>query len=87
MLETSLAALLADLAGRLAGDGRHTEAVSVLEEAVRIYRELASEHPEEFRPVLAGALGDLATLLTQLDRTAEAQAAWHEARMLAAAPT
>jgi len=48
--------------------GRPAEAVLMAEEAVALYRELATSHPDRYRPSLAEALGDLGSGRVQLGR-------------------
>ncbi len=86
MLDASIAGSLAELSERLAGLGRSSEALAVIEEVVEIYRELASNRPDEFRPHLADALGRLGAVLAALGRDVEAETAWNEAVALRGAP-
>ena len=80
MLAASVSGSLNDVSSRLAGLGRREEALTLIREVVALYRELAEDSPEEFRPRLAGSLTDLAALLTALGREAEAEAVPSTAR-------
>ena len=77
------------LAFRLSYLGRREEALTVGEEAVRLYRALAAARPDAFTPDLAGSLNNLANRLSDLGRREEALTAAEEAvrhyRALAAA--
>jgi hypothetical protein len=55
------------------------EALAAIEEAVTTYRELAQARPDAFLPNLATSLNNLASVLTSLGRTGEANAAQAEA--------
>ncbi|WP_053651319.1 SAV_2336 N-terminal domain-related protein [Streptomyces sp. XY431] len=58
------------------------EGLAVSEERVALLRQLADEDPEQFRPVLAIALDDLADWLSQTEQRNEAVATAHEAVVL-----
>ena len=78
-LRRLLAMSLSALALRLADLGRRKEALAVIQEAVDIYRELASARPDAFRPDLAMSLSNLAAALAGLGRWKEALPAIQEA--------
>jgi Flp pilus assembly protein TadD len=86
VLDASIAGSLTELSGRLEELGRSSEALVVLEDAVEIYRELASNRPDEFRPHLADVLGRLGAVLAALGRDVEAETARREAVALGGAP-
>jgi tetratricopeptide (TPR) repeat protein len=62
--------------------GRREEALAAAEEAVSLYRRLASARPDAFLPDLAGSLNNLANMLSALGRREEALAAAEEAVFL-----
>ena len=64
----SLATALTHHGSRLSALGRHVEALAATEEAVALYRELASAWPDAFRPELAMALNNLGNWLAALGR-------------------
>ena len=74
-----LAGSLNDLSLRLADLGRREEALTAIQEAVTIRRELAAGRPDAFRPALATSLTNLSVLLAGLGRREEALAAIQEA--------
>ena len=84
-----LAGSLNNLSLRLADLGRREEALTAIEEAVTICRELAAARPDAFRPDLAGSLTNLSTGWADLGRREDALTAIQEAvtiyRELAAA--
>jgi hypothetical protein len=59
--------------------GRPAEALPPAQDAVEIRRELAAAYPDRYRPDVARSLRVLANALDSLGRTAEAEAARHEA--------
>ena len=59
--------------------GRRDEALAAQEEAVRLWRELASAQPDTFNPDLAGSLSNLGISLRELGRHEEALAATEQA--------
>ena len=80
MVASSIAASLDELARHLAGLGRLDDALAVSEGAVEAYRELAADLPDEYGPLLAGALGTQAAFLAMLGRQEEAAVVRAEAR-------
>ena len=64
---------------RLGGRENAIRARELTEEAVAIYRELAAERPDAFRPDLAGSLNNLGNRLDSLGRREEALGAAEEA--------
>jgi tetratricopeptide (TPR) repeat protein len=80
---------LIGLSNSLGALGRRDEALAAIEEAVTIYRQLAADQPDVFRPGLARSLNVQATQLAYLASRGEALAAIEEAvaiyRELAAA--
>jgi tetratricopeptide (TPR) repeat protein len=74
-----LAARLGTLGVRLSDLGRREEALAASQEAVDIYRALAKERPDAFRPDLAMSLNNLGNRLSNLNRWKEALAASQEA--------
>ena len=68
-----------NLSVRLSDLGRREEALAAVEEAVALYRELATARPDAFRPDLATALTNLSNRLSDLERREEALAAVTEA--------
>jgi tetratricopeptide (TPR) repeat protein len=81
--EPRLRALLANarnnLANRLSDLGRREPALAAAEEAAGLYRELAGQRPDAFRPDLAMSLNNLANRLSALGRREPALAAAEEA--------
>ena len=63
---------LLKLANRLSEVGRSGEALEVAQEAVDLYRELAQTSPAAYTPNLAGALNNLATILSEEGQYEEA---------------
>ncbi|WP_217427409.1 tetratricopeptide repeat protein, partial [Sphaerotilus uruguayifluvii] len=59
--------------------GQREEALAAAREAVEIYRELARQRPDAFRPNLAVALNNVANFLSALGQREEALAAAREA--------
>jgi tetratricopeptide (TPR) repeat protein len=66
------ARLLNNLAIRLSALGRREEALDKVQEAARIYEQLANAWPDAFLPDLAMSLHNLATRLSELGRREEA---------------
>jgi hypothetical protein len=66
----------------LAQLGRPAEALPVTQEAVGLYRDLTSRHPERYRSELAASLAHLGIGLSELGRAAEALAATQESGRL-----
>jgi hypothetical protein len=64
---------------RLSEVGRPADALPVIEEAVTMYRELATATPDRHRPDLALSLTNLADVLAALGQHADADAARYEA--------
>jgi hypothetical protein len=85
VLAASIAGSLTDLSRRLVVVGRHEDALTVITEAVELYRELAADRPDEFGPSLADSLNELAGLLARLGRLAEAEAVEQEASLFGGA--
>jgi hypothetical protein len=81
-----VAASLNNLANILSALGQRDEALTVAEEAVSLYRTLATQRPEAFRPNLAISLGVLASCLDALARREEGLAANAEAIGMLAEP-
>ena len=77
-----LAGALNNLSLRLAALGRREQALQAIQEAVELYRWLATRWPQVFRSQLVVALDDLSRVLTGLDRRQEARDAADEARRL-----
>ena len=75
----ALPGLLNDLSNRLCDLGKLEEALTAIEEAVAIRRELAASQPDAFRPGLALSLNNLSGRLGDLGRREEALAAIKEA--------
>ncbi len=59
--------------------GRREPALAAAEEAVALYRELAAQRPDAFRPDLARSLNNLGNMLSDLGRREPALAAAEEA--------
>ena len=74
-----LAGSLNNLSNHLSDLGRREEALAAIQEAADTYRELATAHPDAFRPGLATALTVLSNRLGDLGRREEALAAAREA--------
>jgi tetratricopeptide (TPR) repeat protein len=70
---------LVDLSNRLGDLGRREEALSAIEQAVAIHRQLAEDHPDEFLPCLARSLNNQSGCLARLGRREEAHAAIEQA--------
>jgi tetratricopeptide (TPR) repeat protein len=70
---------LTNLGIRLSDLGRREDALAVAAEAVSLYRTLAAQRPDAFRPDLAGSLNNLAGRLNALGRWEDALAAAEEA--------
>jgi tetratricopeptide (TPR) repeat protein len=73
------AARASDLSVRLSDLGRREAALVANEEAAEIYRALAADRPDAFRPNLAASLNNLSAHLSDLGRREEALAANEEA--------
>ena len=89
--ETFRASVLNIQGNRLAGVGRHGEALAVTEKAVEIRRRLADSAPDIFEPDLALSLNNLGNHLAEVGRRRDALAATQEAteirrRLAAQAP-
>ena len=67
-----IAGLANNLAHRLSDLGRREEALDASIEAAEIYRQLAEQRPDAFRPYLAASLNNLANALSDLGRREEA---------------
>ncbi|MGH9277287.1 MAG: KGGVGR-motif variant AAA ATPase, partial [Acidimicrobiales bacterium] len=78
-LRPDLATRLLVLSARWNELGRRQDALTAIEEATSVYRELASENPTGFSADLAGALGKLSTSFAGVGRPVEALAAVKEA--------
>ena len=63
---------LNNLSGRLSGVGRREEALAAAREAADLYRELAAERPDAFRPNLAMSLNNLSNRLSEVGRREDA---------------
>jgi tetratricopeptide (TPR) repeat protein len=74
-----LSSSLNTLAARLPDLGRREDALATIEEAARLYRNLAAARPDAFRPDLAASLTNLANALSDLGRREDALAAAEEA--------
>jgi Tetratricopeptide repeat len=74
-----LAGSLNNLSNRLGALGRREEALAAIQEAVGVYRELAADRPDAFRPDLARSLDNLSHWLGEVGRREEALAAIQEA--------
>ena len=77
--DNRLATSLNNLSLRLADLGRREEALTAIEEAVTIRRQLAQADPDTFSPGLAMSLGNLAAHLAGLGRREDALTASQEA--------
>ncbi len=73
---------LNNLANRLSDLGRREPALAAAEKAAALYRELAAQQPDAFRPDLAMSLNNLANSLSALGRREPALAAAEEAAAL-----
>jgi hypothetical protein len=62
---------------------RSAEALAAIEQATSIYRQLANALPEVFRPDLGMVLRNFATVLSMLNRSAEALVIREEANAVA----
>jgi len=71
-----LAMSLNNLANRLSGLGRREEALDKALEAVRLYEQLAKARPDTFLPNLAISYGAKGVILRNMERHAEAAAAF-----------
>jgi tetratricopeptide (TPR) repeat protein len=67
------------LAGALSALGRREDALAAAQEAVSLYRPLATARPDAFTPDLARALTTCSICLTELDRYGDALIAGREA--------
>lgn len=74
---------LTNQSNRLAGLARREEALTAVEEAAVIYRDLAAARPDVFGHRLAASLDSLAALLSALGRDSEAEQARAEAAAIA----
>jgi tetratricopeptide (TPR) repeat protein len=70
---------LNNLANMLSNLGRREEALARAQEAMDLYRALAAQRPDAFRPDLATSLNTLAVMLSKLGRREEALARAQEA--------
>ena len=75
----ALAAALNSLGVSLGGLGRHREALDTVEEAVRLWRDLATQNPARHTPDLAESLNGLGVSLWELGRHQQALDAVEEA--------
>lgn len=73
------AATLAHLAVACANAGQPEQALEAAQEAAELYRRLAAQHPDMFRPSLAKSLNNLAIMLSALDEHQPALQAAQEA--------
>ena len=64
-----LASSLNNYSGQLAAVGRHTEALPPIEEAVKVYRDLAEAAPDAYLPALARSLITSAYLIVGDNRS------------------
>jgi tetratricopeptide (TPR) repeat protein len=71
-LSNEVARLANNLSVRLSELGRRADALEPAQEAVALYRELATRNPDAFRPDLASSLNNLANRLSELGRRADA---------------
>jgi tetratricopeptide (TPR) repeat protein len=78
-LAAEKARALGNLSVRLSDLGRREDALAAAEEAVALYRTLAAQRPDAFRPDLATSLNNLAAMLSDLGRREDALAAAEEA--------
>lgn len=67
-----LASGLNNLSIRLGALGRHEDALTAIQEALTVRRELAAARPDTFLPDLATSLNNLSILLSQLGRSEDA---------------
>ncbi|KAF8598006.1 TPR-like protein [Ceratobasidium sp. AG-I] len=79
--EAHASALLA-ISSRLSYEDRREDALTAIQEAMKLYRELARSRPTTFTPKLAGTLNYLAQRLSALGRREDALAAIQEAMKL-----
>ncbi|KDQ10779.1 hypothetical protein BOTBODRAFT_177852 [Botryobasidium botryosum FD-172 SS1] len=70
---------LVDISERLSYMDRREEALSAIQEAVALYRQLAQDCPATFNPDLAGSLNNLSNRLSELGQREGALAASREA--------
>ncbi|MEA3274615.1 MAG: hypothetical protein U9Q81_04820, partial [Pseudomonadota bacterium] len=77
-----LSRLANDLACRLSALGRREAALAAAQDAAELYRELAAQRPDAFRPDLAMSLNNLASFLSALGRREAALAAAQDAAEL-----
>ena len=70
---------LNNLGNRLSALGRREDALAAAQEATDLYRRLAAERPDAFRPDLAASLNNLGNMLSDLGRREDALAAAQEA--------
>ncbi|MER6425527.1 tetratricopeptide repeat protein, partial [Streptomyces sp. NPDC001137] len=68
-----------NLSNRLGETGRREDALAAITEAVDLYRELARQQPDVYRPDLASSLNNLAVRLGDSGRRSEALAELSEA--------
>ena len=78
-IRTAYSQSLDTLSNRLSEVGRREEALAAAREAADLYRELAAERPDAFRPNLAMSLNNLSGRLSGVGRREEALAAAREA--------
>ena len=78
-LRSLYAGWLNNLGNRLSDLGRREDALAAAHEATDLYRRLAAERPDAFRPDLAMSLNNLGNGLSDLGRREDALAAAHEA--------
>jgi tetratricopeptide (TPR) repeat protein len=77
-----LAGALNNLSNRLSDLGRREDALTAIEEAVRLRRQLAAARPDAFTPDLARSLNNLSNRLSDLGRREDALTAAQEAAEL-----
>jgi tetratricopeptide (TPR) repeat protein len=75
----TLAAVLNNQSNRLSEMGRHEDALTAIEEAVTIRRQLADARPDAFLPNLAMSLNNQSAMLSKLGRREDALIAIEEA--------
>jgi len=73
------ASVLVAQSGRLSELGRREDALTAIEEAVSVYRELAAVRPDAFLPHLAASLNNQSAFLSELGRREDALTAIDEA--------
>ncbi|MFM9441325.1 SAV_2336 N-terminal domain-related protein [Streptomyces acidiscabies] len=76
----TLAGRLMTFSNHLANLGRHEESLAQAEEAVRVWRELAAQAPQEYAAGLGAALNNLSVRLGESGRAEESLVAAFEAR-------